>query len=110
MCKLGIVESVGFVASTLAQLAAAIDGTDDFLNSYTYDNLQRLTRVPQETQYGGNTVASKRVDFAYNALGQFTDLDRYASRDTSEFVANTSFTYDLANRLTSLQHGGVARP
>jgi RHS repeat-associated protein len=31
-------------------------------------------------------------------------LDRYASRDTSEFVANTSFTYDLANRLTSLQH------
>jgi RHS repeat-associated protein len=49
-------------------------------------------------------VASKRVDFAYNALGQFTDLDRYASLDTSEFVANTAFTYDLANRLTSLQH------
>ena len=49
-------------------------------------------------------MASKRVDFAYNALGQFTDLDRYASLDTSEFVANTAFTYDLANRLTEIGH------
>jgi YD repeat-containing protein len=85
-------------------LAVELGANDDFLNSYTYDNLQRLTSVTQETQSGGNTVASKRVDFAYNALGQFTDLDRYASLDTSEFVANTAFTYDLANRLTSLQH------
>jgi RHS repeat-associated protein len=85
-------------------LAAAIDGTDDFLNTYTYDDLYRLTRVTQEEQSGGNSVSDKRVDFAYNALGQWSSITRYASLDTSELVATTGFSYDLANRLTALTH------
>jgi YD repeat-containing protein len=53
---------------------------------------------------GGNVVADKRIDFAYNALGQFTSLTRYQSTGTSNLVATSTFTYDTLNRLTDLDH------
>jgi YD repeat-containing protein len=62
------------VVGNRTSLAAAIDGTDDFLNTYTYDDLYRLTRVTQAEQSGGNSVSEKRVDFAYNALGQWSSI------------------------------------
>jgi YD repeat-containing protein len=92
------------VVGNRTSLAAAIDGTDDFLHTYTYDDLYRLTRVTQAEQSGGNAVSDKRVDFAYNALGQWSSIARYASLDTSELVATTGYSYDLANRLTALTH------
>jgi YD repeat-containing protein len=85
-------------------LSATRGGTNDFLNSYTYDNLNRLTRVDQ-TGNGGHTVANKRVDFAYNAAGQFTSIARQAKpSSTWNEVATSTFTYDTLNRLTALDH------
>jgi RHS repeat-associated protein len=85
-------------------LAAKLGTTKDFLNTYTYDDLNRLTRVKQEDQVGGNTVTDKRIDFSYNDLSQFDTISRYASLDTSEFVVASTYAYDLANRLSSLGH------
>jgi hypothetical protein len=49
-------------------------------------------------------VEEKRVDFAYNALGQFTAITRYADLAGSDFVATTEYTFDSAHRLTALSH------
>ncbi len=85
-------------------LSASVGTTADFENSYTHDALGRTTQLVQQGQSGGNAVAEKLVDFSYNAVGQFTTLDRYQSADTSEFVATTSFGYDGLGRLSSLLH------
>jgi RHS repeat-associated protein len=85
-------------------LAAEIGGTADFKNDYTYDNLSRMTQVIQQDVGGGNTVADKRVDFAYNALGQYTSLTRYQSTGTGTLVATSTYAYDTLNRLTDLDH------
>lgn len=92
-------------------LSAEIDTTDDFLNTYTYDALNRLTRVDQEGQTGGNTVNEKRVDFAYNAIGLFTSITRYNDTDgnSGDEISTSSYTYDTLGRLTDLayKNGGT---
>jgi hypothetical protein len=55
-------------------LTATVAGTADFLNSYSYDSLNRLTQVTQAQQTGGNSVTAKRVNFAFNADGQYTSI------------------------------------
>jgi RHS repeat-associated protein len=85
-------------------MAAEIGGTDDFKNEYTYDYLNRMTRITQQGQTGGNTLATKRVDFAYNGLGQFTTIDRYQNTGGTNIVAQTTFAYDDDSRLTDLDH------
>jgi YD repeat-containing protein len=51
-------------------------------------------------------VAEKRVDFQYNALGQFTLIRRYNDLDgqPGDLVAESSFSYDVLARLTGLEH------
>jgi hypothetical protein len=44
------------------------------VTTFTVDNLDRITRVQQS----GSGVTAKRVDFGYNALDQFTSINRYA--------------------------------
>jgi hypothetical protein len=90
-------------------LAASFDDggmDDDFENIFYYDNLQRMVQIDQSGVQGGNTVAEKRVNFAYNAAGQFTSIDRY--KDTSggsgNLVVETDFVYDGIGRLTDLTH------
>ena len=65
-------------------------------NAYSYDNLGRMTRIEQAGVEEGNAVAEKRVDFGYNAAGQFTSIIRY--KDTSggggNLSAETTFGYD----------------
>jgi RHS repeat-associated protein len=85
-------------------LAATIGGTADFKNEYLYDSLNRMTRVTQQSQSGGNAVATKRIDLAYNGLGQFTTIDRYQNTGGTNIVAQTTFAYDSANRLTGIDH------
>ncbi|WP_233198707.1 MULTISPECIES: RHS repeat-associated core domain-containing protein [Pirellulaceae] len=87
-------------------LAAEIDGTDDLINTYSYDYLNRMTQVTQASQSGGNAVTEKRVDFAYDAedKGQFTSITRYADLTGTELVATSTYGYDAADRLTSLTH------
>ena len=84
-------------------LIATIDGVQDFRNQYTYDDLNRLTG---EMQFGqaGNLVSEKRVDFTYDLDGQWDTMTRYASLDTSQFVATSLYAYDADGRLTGLTH------
>ncbi|GIW91994.1 MAG: hypothetical protein KatS3mg110_0035 [Pirellulaceae bacterium] len=94
------------------RLAAVIDGTDDFVNDYTYDLLNRMTRVDQSCVAGGHAVAEKRVDMAYNSLGQFTQIVRYRalSGTPSDEVATSVYTYDAAHRLVGLSHNRGGQP
>jgi YD repeat-containing protein len=63
-----------------------------------------MTQVEQSEHTGGNSVAEKRVDLAYNALGQFSGITRYADLAGSDLVATTDYAYDTAHRLTALSH------
>ena len=65
-----VLASVYDANSNRTSLATTVGSNADFKNEYLYDNLNRMTRVTQQSQSGGNAVATKRVDFAYNALGQ----------------------------------------
>jgi hypothetical protein len=55
---------------------AVVDGTNDFINTYNYDHLGRLEYIQQVEHGTGNSVAEKRVDFAYNAAGQYESIPR----------------------------------
>src|SRR5262249_27702054 len=95
----------GFNAdSSVASLAAVLAATADFKNTYSYDNLARLTSVNQQQVTGGNAVAAKRADYAYDSKSQVTKLTRYADATGTEFVANSFYGYDNIGRLTSLIH------
>ena len=91
--------------ATVTSLSATIAGTADFLNSYSYDADQRLTMRQQQDQNGGNVVSPKEIDYAYNALGQFTsvaDLTRSAARAPTWLTG--AYSYDTGNRLTGLTY------
>jgi RHS repeat-associated protein len=91
-------------ASLRTSLAAEIGGTDDFLNEYAYDGLNRQTQVKQSGQSGGNAVDTKRVDFDYNAAGQFDLISRFANLAGTQAVAETDFAYDGIGRIASIEH------
>jgi len=92
-------------------LSATVAGVADFLNTYSFDALGHMTRVDQMGQSGGNSVAEKRVDFAYNRVGQFTQIARFNDTDgaSSHEVATSVYTRDDLGRLTGLayQKGGI---
>jgi RHS repeat-associated protein len=87
-------------------LSATIDSTDDFENSYSYDLLNRLTRVDQIGVSGGNTVAEKRVDFTYNVDGRFSTIARYndTAGGSGDEIATSTYSYDSLGRLTGLDY------
>jgi RHS repeat-associated protein len=75
----------------------------DFDNTYVFDSLHRLTRVDQTNQPGSaGTADDKRFEFLYNAAGQFTSIDNYADNSGNHIV--TTYSYDGAGRLSSLDH------
>ena len=81
-------------------LDAEIGGTADFSNVYTPDALGRATQITQS----GAGVTSKRVDFAYDAAGQWNTITRYADLSATDLVATGTYIYDYAGRLTSLAY------
>jgi hypothetical protein len=85
-------------------LSATVAGTADILNSYSYDVLNRLTTETQAQQTGGNSVAAKRVNFAYNADGQSTSLSRYAHTAGTNLVATSIYGYNGVGSITSLSY------
>ncbi len=92
-------DAVGNVLS----VTDTINGTVGAATSYLYDALNRMQRVSQ-TASGGLPVADKRVDIAYNAIGQFAAITRYSDLAGSQLVVGTTYQYDSLNRLTSLAH------
>lgn len=78
---------------------------------YTYDALSRMISVQQTHSDPSGTgilpVSDKRVDIGYNALGQFTSIDRYTDLAATELVVSSTYGYDSASRLISLDHSGA---
>jgi RHS repeat-associated protein len=75
----------------------SINGTNAGITGYTYDLLNRVTKLTQ----GGTGVQTKRVDMAYNAVNQLTGLSRFSGVNS---VVDTSYIYDLNQRLIKLAH------
>jgi len=90
----------------LTETAATIGSTADYVNSYSYDNLDRLAQLTQSSA-SGHAVADKRVDFTYNAASQLSAIDRYASLDVSSPVVATTYDYDATGRLEQIVHGSI---
>jgi hypothetical protein len=80
--------------------------------SGSYDGLSRLTSITQDNQTSGtpNALADKRVDFAYNALGQWTSIDRFQNLTAAYPALRTLFSYDAGNRLNSIEHRHATSP
>jgi len=83
-------------------LSATIDGIADFENTYAYDALSQMTSVEQ-SGVGILPATDKRVDFSYNALGQFTSINRYEDLTASDLVASSIYAYVTAGRLDARQ-------
>ncbi|MBX3417398.1 MAG: hypothetical protein KF851_07350 [Pirellulaceae bacterium] len=103
--------TLGNRTSLAADLIVGSTTTKDFVNNYWFDSLNRMTRVEQKAQTGGNihAVAQKRVDVSYNKLGQITAINRFESLDTEDQPAlRTAYTYDAANRLQEIAHRNIS--
>jgi RHS repeat-associated protein len=91
----------GNLLSTTDTINGLLGGT----NAYSYDALDRLTRLVQSRAVGSTSpISDKRVDIAYNAIGQFASLLRFSDVAGLQSVAATSFSYDTLNRLTNISH------
>lgn len=64
---------------------------DGYFVDYTFDVLGRMTSVTEDG------AATPLADYTYDTLGRRTDLERRNGADTS-------YAFDLANRLTALDH------
>ena len=90
-------------AGNRTQVAARVDGMTDFTTDYTFDDVNRITRIEQA---GG--VAPKRVDLGYDDASQFTTITRYADLAGTQSVVSSTYTWDDDGRLTGLSHGALA--
>jgi RHS repeat-associated protein len=77
-------------------IAGQLRGTE----AYTYDTINRLTRVTQS----GTGVQPKRVDMAYTPVHQLATLTRYSNTAGTALVASSSYGYDPLGRLIQLVH------
>jgi RHS repeat-associated protein len=89
-------EQSGLSTKTLA-VNDTINGTSAGIAGYTYDLLNRVTKLTQ----GATGVQSKRVDMTYNAVNQLSSLSRYSGTTS---VVDTTYTYDNNQRLIQLSH------
>ncbi len=89
-------DNVGNVSS----VTDTIDGLPGATTGYDHDVLNRLVRLTQS----GTDTSDKRVDFTYNALGQYTAIDRYSDLAGTQLVVATEYFYDDLNRLKDLEH------
>jgi hypothetical protein len=105
-----VVLNIGYDdAGRETSLSATVAGTLDFLNNSTYDANSQLTQVTQQGQSGGNTVAAKLVNFAFDHDGRLTTLTRYANLAATQLVATSTYGYDANANITSLSHDKLER-
>ena len=98
-----------FLALTFGYDAAGNRGvTQDSFNGVTtsaYNALRPLT----QRQFGGVGQTALHVGLTWTADGRLATVGRYDDQSGSVLAGTSSFVYDAANRLTSLQHtdGGL---
>ena len=86
----------------------ALGGLPDFLNSYSFDTLGRMTAETQQGQPSGDVVATKGISFGYDPIGDITSIERYtnitqAPSPTTD-AADTTLAYNNLGQLTSEDH------
>ena len=94
-----------YIHSTIGhQMSSSLtlNGTSDRTNQTTYDFLGRATQIKQT----GNAVDEIFADFEHNANGLLTSVNRYEvdDNDVVTSVANSLYTYNAANAITSITH------
>ncbi|WP_186376321.1 RHS repeat-associated core domain-containing protein, partial [Hyella patelloides] len=85
----------------LTQVTDRIDGVDKGIETFTYDELDRVKSI---TQSGGDGVSEKRVDMSYDKASQMKEITRYSDLAGTQLVAESNYTFDDAGRLTDLVH------
>jgi RHS repeat-associated protein len=85
-------------------VSAQTDAGPDFVNTNTYDALGELVQVTQQGVAGVATVAPKRVDFAYNQVGQVSQIDRFADLNGTQPVADSAYSYRADGSLQGLTY------
>jgi RHS repeat-associated protein len=68
--------------------------------TFVYDAANRLT----SEQFGGSGQTPLRIDFSYTARDQVQTATRYSDLAGTQKVGASSYTYDAVGRLTNLQH------
>ena len=86
-------------AGRRTQMAATIDGTADFVDDCIYDSLGRVVSINEHGVTGGNAVALKEIDLAYNTANQIVSIDRYES---GQVAVEGDYSYDTSGRLVGL--------
>ena len=59
-----------------------------------------MTKITQS----GEEVSDKRVDLSYDAASQMSSVTRYSDLTGTELIADSTYTFDQASRLTDLIH------
>ena len=94
-----------YTAGNRTIVAAAIGGTNDFANDYTYQGLMGQMSQVSQTSNGGNAVAAKTGTFQYDWQGELTGVGRYQNANTTaNLVAQAALGYDADGNLTSLAY------
>ncbi len=86
-------------------------GIQDIWVLNTYDLIGRTTRIEQTAgdsiSLPADTVAEKRVDYAYDVDGQVLSITRYNNlAGTGSAAVTTTQTFDDAGRLATIEHAG----
>lgn len=82
-----------------------VGSTEALTNSYGYDPLNRVDHITQS----GTSIASKFVDYTYDAAGRLPNVNRYAGTSTTDpLVVSADYTPVNASRLTHLTYSDAS--
>ena len=98
--QLSVRLTYGYSGSNLVTTTDTISGVSGATVAYQLDELNRTKSILQT----GTEIGTKRVDYTYNAISQYTGIMRSSNGDGSAPVVTTSFAYDDAYRLTMMDH------
>lgn len=90
--------------SNRLSITDTINGANGATVVSQFDALDRLKQMTQT----GASISTKRVDFGFNAIGQYTSIARSNNADGSSPVATTAFSHDVSNRLSLIDHKNSA--
>ena len=91
------------------EMDAKIGMNNDYSTSFVYDELNRLKSITQEDNaVTGNSIADKHLTYSFNPLGQIQVIRRFNGNTATNPSLRTSFSYDNANRLESINHQKVS--
>jgi RHS repeat-associated protein len=91
-------------SATMTAFDAAGVEVSDYVNSYEFDNLNRLREINQATGDTGSTI-SKLVNFEYSLDGQLESISRRELPSGATLAS--SYLYDEGGRLQTLSHGSM---